>query len=289
MTPTVFDEQAFIEAATAGGAGGLPVGPGDDAAILPDGTVLAVDAIVEGTHFDSGTPMDLVARKALGACLSDLAAMGARAETVLVAVQLPPGCDARGLAEALASWARRFEVCLAGGDTVAAPPGALALSVTASGHCDGPPWLRSGGRPGDQLVVTGPLGGSRAGRHLRVAPRSDVVRQLRAAGATVHACMDLSDGLATDLPRLCAASAVGARVLADCLPVHADVAPGRDGPLAALGDGEDFELLLALPAGAALPPGMTRIGELLPASAGLSLQAGGSSQRWPRLGYAHAF
>jgi thiamine-monophosphate kinase len=284
-----FTEEQFIAWATGGGSR-LPVGPGDDAAVLEDGTLVCVDAIVEGVHFAPGTPPDAVARKALGCCLSDVCAMGGVGETVLVCAQLPPGSDGRHLAKALARWARAFDVELAGGDTVAAPPGALALSVTALGRCPegAEPWLRSGARPGDRLVVSGPLGGSGAGRHLAVRPRADVVAACRAAGTVVHAAIDLSDGLGRDLPRLCAASGVGAVVRTEALPIHADVAPARDAVQAALADGEDFELLLALPPGASPPDGLVEIGRVREGS-GCRLLSGGHELAWPDAGYEHVF
>lgn len=283
-----FSEEQFIAWATSRGGGSLSVGPGDDAAILADGSVIALDTIVEGVHFDSGTDPELVARKALGACLSDLCAMGADGEAVFVSAQLTRGIDGAALARALADWSAHFGVELAGGDTVATPPGSLALSVTAVGRCSGPPWLRSGGQAGDQLVVTGPLGGSRSGRHLSVQPRQDVVSLARTEGLAVHACLDLSDGLGVDLPRLCAASGTGAVVRAEQLPVHADVEPGRDGPDAALGDGEDFELLLALPAGSSFPASWRSIGTLLPQGP-IHLERHGVRTPWPETGHVHRF
>jgi len=283
-----FGETEFIAWVTEGAGVDLPVGPGDDAALLPDGTVIGVDAIVEGVHFPSDAPPDLVARKALGSCLSDVCAMGARAETVLVAAQLSPGCDGRALAAGLSGWAERFDVALAGGDTVRTHAGALALAVTATGRCEGEPWLRSGGEVDDRLVVTGPLGGSGEGRHLRVRPRADVVARLRAAGVAVHACLDLSDGLGRDLPRLCEASGVGAVVAADAIPVHDDVRGDADPLAAALGDGEDFELLLALPPSVGVPEGCVEIGRLVAGDRPL-LDVDGRSRPWPEGGYEHHF
>lgn len=292
MTPLGFSEQQFIDWVTAarGPARELPLGPGDDAAVLHDGTVITVDTIVEGVHFAPGTELELVARKALGACLSDLCAMGAIAEAVLVSAQLPPGCDGQRLAQGLAAWAQRFAVAIAGGDTVATAPGALALAVTGCGRCPAGrrPWLRSGARPGDTLLVTGPLGGSLAGRHLRVRPRSDVVAWLHRQAVEVHAAMDLSDGLLADLPRLCAASGVGADLRALDLPIHADARQAADPLMAALGDGEDFELLLALPPAAPAPPGAVAVGFVT--ANGLRLMGpDGVGRPWPRGGYAHAF
>jgi thiamine-monophosphate kinase len=294
-----FSEEDFIRWATAPASDpndaqqrldALPVGPGDDAACLPDGTIVCVDSVVEGVHFAPGTDADAIARKALGACLSDICAMGAVAETVLVAAQLSPGCDGPALARGLNRWAREFGVVLAGGDTVSTHAGALALSVTATGHLpDGTePWRRSGARPGDRLLVTGPLGGAQAGRHLAVTPRADVVAELRSCGAAVHAAMDLSDGLAMDLPRLLTASGVGAQIEASRLPIHADVPQESDSILAALTDGEDFELLLALGPDTDVPSGATIIGHVL--AEGLQLVAAdGTVLPWPRTGFAHAF
>jgi thiamine-monophosphate kinase len=163
------------------------------------------------------------------------------------------------------------------------------LSVTVLGHvADGEPWLRSGARPGDRLVVSGPLGGSGTARHLSVRPRSDLVSQLRATRAIVHAAMDLSDGLGRDLPRLCEASSVGARIDVACLPIHADVEAHRDATAAALGDGEDFELLLALPADVARPDGLIDIGEVV-ATPDMVLVRNGHDEPWPSTGFEHGF
>jgi thiamine-monophosphate kinase len=138
--------------------------------------------------------------------------------------------------------------------------------------------------------VSGPLGGAAAGRHLRVTPRTDVVELLRARGTAVHACLDLSDGLCRNLRQLCAASRCGAVVDAARIPVHADVAPGRDGVQAALFDGEDFELLLALAPAGELPPGLVEIGALTEDPALWLAQAAGPARSpWPAGGYEHEF
>jgi len=284
------DDPATRSGVKVGRVTGLPVGPGDDAAWLPDGTIVCIDTVVEGVHFAPGTDADAVARKALGACLSDVCAMGATAEAVFVAAQLSPGCDGPGLARGLNRWARHFGVILAGGDTVATHSGALALSVTATGRLPPgtEPWRRSGAEVGDHLVVTGALGGAPAGRHLSVTPRADVVSELRSHGAPVHAAMDLSDGLAVDLPRLLKASGVGAQIDASALPIHPDVPQDAERILAALTDGEDFELLLALDRNAAVPSGATIVGHVLPAGLNL-VAADGTCVPWPRTGFTHAF
>ncbi len=280
---------AWLTAGRGGPTGDVRVGPGDDAAVFADGTVLCLDATVEGSHFLAGTDPDLVVRKALGRPLSDLCAMGALPETVHVGALLPPGSDGRALAAALVRWAERFGVVIAGGDTKRSPPGCLAFAVAARGRCHGgPPWLRSGGRPGDRLWVSGPLGGAGLGRHLAVQPRTDVVAELRASGVPVHACLDLSDGLSRNLRQLCAASGCGAVVEAAAIPIHADVPADGDRLKAALGDGEDFELLLALPSGISSPAGLCEIGTLTQALS-LWLLRDGVQSPWPAGGFEHEF
>lgn len=282
-------ESDFIGWATAGMSGQLPVGPGDDAAVLPNGTILAVDAVVEGVHFTSGTPAEAIAHKALGRPLSDLCAMGADADVVFVAALLPPGCEARALAEALADRARAFGVVLGGGDTTRTQPGALAFAVTAVGHLrSGSPWLRSGALEGDRILVSGALGGAGGGRHLRVQPRFDLVAALRDAGTQVNACIDLSDGLGRNLAQICAASGMGAQVQAEKIPVHSDVPSSVDAVTAALDDGEDFELLITLPWSHAVPPDLIEIGRITSGHA-LELVRNGRRSPWPAAGYEHAF
>ncbi|GJM20293.1 MAG: thiamine-monophosphate kinase [Planctomycetota bacterium] len=283
-------EQRFLHALFPRGTPStLPIGPGDDAAQLPGGQLAALDTVVEGVHFKSAAPRADVAYKALAACASDFAAMGAHARWALLSAQIPPGEDLVALAQALREGCARLGLELVGGDTVAAPRGALALAVTLLGPAPaGPVWTRSGGQPGDRLFVSGALGGSSSGRHLRPQPRGDLVDSLRAEAFEVHAAMDLSDGLGVDLARLCAASGCGAVVRAEQLPVHADVSSERDGPLAALSDGEDFELLLALPASARPPVslGLIEIGTLQ-AAPELLLERHGRREAWPVSGFEH--
>ncbi len=286
-----FDEEQFIRWCTAGPATvRARLGPGDDAAILGDGTVLSVDAVVQGVHFDAGDALEDVAHKALAAAVSDVCAMGAVADAVAVAVQMPAGTDGRRLAAAIVAAAERLGVEVVGGDTVSAGDGVLSLAVTATGSLEEgeAPWLRSGARVGDALAVSGPLGGARSGRHLRVCPRADVVSRLRRDKIEVHAAMDLSDGLGTDLPRLCAASRVGAEVDAESLPVHGDVPSTADPVTAVLGDGEDFELLFALPAAAVAPAGLLPIGRVV-AGGEVHLVQAGAHEAWPAGGWQHAF
>ncbi|MFM7034958.1 MAG: thiamine-phosphate kinase [Planctomycetia bacterium] len=240
----------------------LEVPAGDDAAVLrPPAmrrTVITVDMLTAGVDFIVGpdcTPRQ-VGHKSLAVNLSDLAAMGARPEAAVVAVALPRHggmAIAEGLHEGIASLAAKHGVALAGGDTNAWD-GPLVVSVTAIGSvAPGQAWRRDGARAGDLIVVTGPCGGSLRGRHLHVSPRCREAAAIRER-CRVHAAIDISDGLSLDLDRMMRASGVGCAVRLADIPIHDDATlmsrqPG-DGrtPLEhALGDGEDFELLLAMP------------------------------------------
>ena len=230
------------------------MGIGDDAAILThDGPLLfANDTLVDGVHFllTECAPME-AAFKAVAANVSDIAACGGTPMGMVVGLVAPAEADRALLRElnlGLHEAATHFACPLLGGDTNVAD-GPLVLSVSMLGGLTGSrPLLRSGAKVGDTLSVTGALGGSMFGRHLRPRPRLDVARILVTDDA-VHAVMDISDGLRRDLPRMCAASSVGAQLIAPKIPVHEDVAmyaPGDMTPLDhALDDGEDFELLVA--------------------------------------------
>ena len=250
-------EHELIEliAAVAGSGDGVQVGIGDDAAVLAGGLVVSTDMLVEGVHFDRERLDDrAIGARAAAANLSDLAAMGARPLCLVAALGLPDGyTGVQELAAGLAS----YGVPLAGGDLSRAP--ALTLSVTAVGSAERPV-LRSGGRPGDRLVVTGPLGAQAlSGYTLPVAPRIEEGLEL---ARIASAMIDLSDGIAGDLRLLAAASGCGATLWLERLPA----APGVSAEQAATG-GEDFELLAAVPPDAELPDWVTEVGELTAAGA----------------------
>lgn len=236
----------------------------DDCAHLALGAerlAVSVDAFAEGSHFLASDPAELVGGKAMAASLSDLAASGCRPRWALVSACFRKGLGgewALRFAEGLAETAKRYGVTVVGGDTVSTP-GGTSVSVTVVGTpFPGGPVLRSTARAGDVVVVTGALGGSGLGRHLRPEPRLAEMRELLAffagrpdGNAAVGAAMDISDGLALDLSRLCAESGVGAAIEADSLPLSPDALrmSERSGKSAldhALSDGEDFELLLTL-------------------------------------------
>lgn len=240
----------------------LHVGPGDDAAVvrLAHGTALVVtsDLVSDGVDFELGRVSPRrIGHKALAVNLSDLAAMAARPVTAIVSLLLPrEGADklARELYEGILPLAAAHGISIAGGDTNTWD-GKLAISITAMGETTKRgSLLRSGAQPGDRILVTGQFGGSILGRHLDVEPRVQEALRLH-ANHELHAGIDCSDGLAHDLWHLCQASGCGAVVNLDQIPI-ADAAhqlaqdqPGQGSALEhALRDGEDFELILAVPA-----------------------------------------
>jgi thiamine-monophosphate kinase len=210
--------------------------------------------LLEGSHFIlSEVGPRRVGRKAIAVNLSDIAAMGGKPSAAFVSVGLPR-TGAETIAEELylgmRELADRFDTAIAGGDTNTWA-GALVVSVTLMG-VPGPqgPILRKGARPGDWLFVTGPLGGSILGKHLDFTPRVREVLELQ-DHASLHAMIDISDGLSADVYHLCEESGCGAVLFAERIPISdaARQMPGGQSALEhALGDGEDFELAFAVDA-----------------------------------------
>lgn len=239
----------------------LRLGLGDDAAILDmagvEGCALTVDLLSEGVDFElDKVDARRVGRKALAVNLSDLAAMAAEPMAGVVALLLPRhgGMElAVKLYEGMLPLAERYGLAIAGGDTNSWN-GPLAISVTVLGKVTPRgPLCRSGARPGDRIITTGAFGGSILGRHLDFEPRVREALRLN-ADYDLHAGIDTSDGLAIDLKRLADESGVGAVVQTSAVPVSPDAVrlsqeqPDGRSPLDhALGDGEDFELILAVP------------------------------------------
>jgi len=244
---------------------GVVVGPGDDAAVLRlapgEDLVATVDAVVEGVHFGRGFAPADVGWKALAVNLSDLAAMGARPLYALVALGLPAGTPlgtVKGIARGLGACARANATTVVGGNVSRARE--LSVTVTALGAVPrGRAVLRAGAQPGDLVALTGTVGDAALGLRPR-APAALVRRQRRptprlAAGRAlaglVRAAVDVSDGLAQDLGHLCRASGVGARIGLPELPLspaYRRMARRLADPWApALGGGEDYELVLAIP------------------------------------------
>ncbi len=250
---------------------------GDDAAILKaqgEEIVVTTDAIVEGVHFLPDDPPDTVARKALRVNLSDLAAKGATPAGFVLALALRAADDAwlTPFARGLGSDAGLFGCPLLGGDTVATP-GPLMISITAFGRV--PPGKmvhRSGAKPGDRVVVTGTIGDAAlgldvikggavaaalagdaaakamlVGRYRVPQPRNAIANAVR---DHAHAAMDVSDGLAGDLAKLCAASGVSAVIDAPSIPLSAAaavlLARGTVGIGTIVSGGDDYEILCAI-------------------------------------------
>lgn len=244
----------------------LVTGAGDDCAVLdlglPDRYLLfKTDAVVAGVHFTMDAPPEKIGHKALARCLSDVAAMGGSATAALVTLGLPSDFDAKFVERVYAglnTLASRYRVAIAGGETTT-NPGGLLVSVSLIGtvekkHCV----HRAGAKPGDGIFVTGQLGGSLAGKHLEFEPRL-AEGQWLAKNFDIHAMIDLSDGLAGDLRHLLRCSGAGAELLSKSIPISRAArlqARGESSAkpplLAALTDGEDFELLFTVASGDAV-------------------------------------
>ncbi len=268
-------------------------GPGDDCAVLRGGAdgkllLLKTDCVLEGVHFEKDAAPRDVGWKAMARPLSDFAAMSGVPQFALVTLIVRPETTLRwttSLYSGLRKAAERFGVLIVGGET-SSTTGPATISVSMVGSVEPDRWVaRSGGKTGDELFVTGRLGGSLRGSHLTFTPRIAESRWL-SAHFDLHAMMDLSDGLGADLPRLARASGVAFELDESALPRNRGCSI-QD----ALADGEDYELLFALdPADSAklqrswrrkfprLP--LTRIGRLKPLASKLN------RHRLPR-GYVH--
>jgi thiamine-monophosphate kinase len=302
---------------------------GDDAALLPQSErwAVSVDQQIEGVHFPAGLDPRWVGRRLAAVCLSDLAASGAEPAYGFLTVALPDGFDGRRLLEAVVDAAERHGLTIAGGD-LASTAGPVATTLTVLGRrFPRGRWLRrAAARPGDAIWVGGTLGESALGRQLVAAGARPHRRSIQLPPGTAKtssmlrsgrravrrhlapepqielgrhlgrrrrvAAIDVSDGLALDLSRLCRESGVGARVERDALPVPASLPPwaaalGLDPWELALSGGEDYVLLFTLPPGAAAPPSYcTRIGAIVDDSA-LELVHGGGTRALTPLGWDH--
>jgi thiamine-monophosphate kinase len=283
----------------------VTIPPGDDMAAIRLGDqqlLIAVDQIIDQVHFDCAqASLEQIGRKAVTRNLSDVAAMAGKPLAALVAAALPRGmktADAERLLDALRQTAERYGCPLIGGDT-GAHDGPLTMSVTILAEPAGiEPVLRSGATLGDAIYVTGQLGGScfeYEGRvhHLDFEPRVELARQLASNAETRPTAMiDLSDGLARDLPHLVA----GAEVHAHALPVSAvarqhALRDAKPGWLHAVADGEDYELLFTAKPDAPIPSEIagvrvTRVGRVVEAPGIVLIEAG---ERTPieGLGWEH--
>jgi thiamine-monophosphate kinase len=298
----------------------------DDAALLecPPGRqmVLTADAMVAGVHFFPNDPPEMIARKLLRVNLSDLAAMGATPQAVLLTACFPQGVTHEWLdrfAGGLKTDLDEFSIALIGGDTVATP-GPLTLSVTALGDvATGSALRRSSARSGDQIWVSGTIGDAAFGlfvakgnaerldrdsaavlldRYRLPRPRISLGQALV---GVAHAAMDISDGLVGDLGHICKASGVGAIIEAAAVPLSAAGQAAVDAEIGyglgtALSGGDDYELLFTAPPEAAQIIGdlqfslglrLTPIGRVVEHQGVIVQGADGRVLDLPKGGYRH--
>lgn len=260
---------------------GVRLGIGDDAALItPErgrDQVLTTDTLVEDVHFKLGwSTAESVGRKAILVNLSDLAAMGAKPQALLLSLCLPPAFPLSAfdnLIDGIAAEADAARAVLAGGN-ITRSPGPLVISVTATGSVHPRRVLRrDGGRPGDELYLTGPIGAAAAGLEVlssgpdlasldtglaacvgryEAPPRRVTCGRAVAGHRAASACIDLSDGLADAVRQIARASGTGAQIRGDAVPIDDEArnwwtSGGGDALLSAIQGGEDYELLFAVP------------------------------------------
>lgn len=283
----------------------ITVGPGSDCAVLnwpADSDLLyKIDQVVEGTHFSftgefPSSPWQ-VGWKAMSKACSDIAAAGGWPVAATVAINLKKGSSeflAVDLYDGMIACCERFKFGLAGGDFSTSENG-LSVVVSLLGSCPkGKAWTRNGAQPGDALLVTGTLGGSRKNKHHDFKPRLEEARRIRELCPDgVHACIDITDGLSRDLHHLCAESRVGARIVEARVPLSPDAREFQH----ALTDGEDFELLMAVDNELAgdllkkwdMPTPLTCIGDIAEGQGSLSwiVDPAGDTRLLPNIGYEH--
>ena len=286
-------------------------GAGDDCAVLDFGLpeklfLFKTDAVVEGAHFTGETPPEKIGRKALARCLSDVAAMAGTPSAALVTIGLPKKFDPEFVVkiyDGLNALAKKYGVAVVGGETTT-NPGGIFISIALLGTIGrGKQILRSGAKAGDAIFVTGELGGSLLGRHLDFEPRIAEAQWL-AEHFHVHAMADLSDGLAGDLRHILSASGVGAELLKGAIPVSRTAklqarndSSARPPLVAALTDGEDFELLFTVASGDAVrlldawkkkfpKLKLSCVGKII-AGEGITLRDQHGSQKLSAHGYTH--
>ena len=282
-------------------------GVGDDCAVMdlgaPDKLILfKTDAVVEGIHFTKETPPEKIGRKALARCLSDIAAMAGTPVAALVTLGLPEKFEPEFIGkiyDGLNALAKKSGVAIVGGETTT-NPARIFISIALLGTVvRGKQVLRSGAKTGDAIFVTGELGGSLAEKHVEFEPRLEEARWL-AGHFSIHAMIDLSDGLAGDLPHILKASRVGAELLKTAVPVsRAAKLQARKKPVfaAALTDGEDFELLFTVASGDAVKLldawkrkfpklKLSCIGKIV-AGDGILIRDKGGSHKFDAHGYEH--
>lgn len=277
-------------------------GPGDDCAVVRIGNtdcLLTVDQVIEDRHFKKGTPLDLIARKAIARSISDIAAMAGTPICALATGAFPKHFDqakADELSVALKRWAEHWNCPLVGGDIAALPresdPLTLTVTVFGSTHPTRGPVLRSGAQSGDSIYVTGKLGGSfdpstGLGKHLTFEPRLTEARALAdTLGTQLHAMMDLSDGLGRDAARIAAASRVRIELDSAALPIQDNARGWKQ----AISEGEDYELLFAASSPVPTHIAGTKVSKVgvVTSGSGCVITAGGKQIDASALGFEHS-
>lgn len=295
------------------------LGIGDDCAVIPAGDrdwLVTTDMLLEGTHFlrEGISPCDL-GWKSLAVNISDIAAMGGEPMASFLSLGVPEGISLEYVDEFLRGFrdlSRKWSVPLLGGDTTraAGKDGKMAINVGILGHCpSGQAKLRSAALPGDGIYVTGTLGDSSAGlelilkgtgeeypylleRHTRPEPRMEEGRILGSM-KEVHAMMDISDGIASDLNHILKASGAGAGIELDALPMSGQLKSwasenGVRPEEKAIAGGEDYELLFTAAEGTPIPEAVkaTRIGTIVSGS-GIRYFKNGRETGWSPEGFDH--
>jgi len=276
------------------------VDAGDDTAVLADGTLVTTDTLVEGVHWDRRATAEDVGWKAVAVNVSDIAAMGGRSSWATLALSLPRPLDPNwihGFAQGFHAACARWGVKLVGGDTTRSS-GPTVVTVTLAGKATHP-LTRAGASEGDDIWVTGVPGEAAAGfTHggpgLRALHRPDPPVDFAVAladGGMANAAMDLSDGLARDLSRICQASGVGASVDPEALPMNTTLRALKDPLPAQVAFGDDYQLLFTASSTQRAPiqllaqrlnTRVTRVGAIT-----VGTHAELIGRPWPRPGFSH--